>query len=208
MLHKIRNLTKSLLLGKSNPPKELPNFGVQTGAGTKISRTRRPIDGKQYISLGDNSYIGPEGWLCAYDSYPYSNQKFEPQILIGNDVFIGSYATITGINKIIIEDGVETGDFIFISDHTHSLTPEENISVRKRRLYSRGYVKIGAYTALGIHVTILPGVTLGKYCVVGANSVVTHSFPDYSIIMGNPGVLVKSYSMEDKKWVFPEKAVK
>lgn len=184
-----------------------PNFGLKTGVGTFIGQPLR-IEGKQYIQFGDHSQMGNQCWLSAYDSYEYSNQKFTPQISIGNHVFIGDNAIITAINKIIIEDGVEISHHVYISDHVHSTVPEENTPMRKRRLVSRGYVKIGAYTGVGLRAVIVQGVTIGKYCIVAPNSVVTHSFPDYSIIRGNPAVLVKTYSQEIKKWVEPDEAMK
>ena len=185
------------------PPPEPVNFGIRTGTGTSIGRPRQPIEGKEYIHFGNDCHLGPDAFLAAYDSYPYSDQKFAPEIRFGNEVFIGRHAFITAINKIIFEDCVEASDGLYVSDHVHSFAPEEGISARKRKLIPHGYVKIGAYTAIGIRVCILPGVTLGRYCVVAAQSVVTHSFPDYSMIMGNPAVLVKTWSLELKKWVDP-----
>jgi len=202
MITRLKSLTRSVLGRKQEIAAPVPGYGIKIGKDTFIGPPRR-VEGQQYISFGDKSYLGKEAWIGAYDHYPHSGQKFTPEIRIGNNVFIGSFSTITCINKVIIEDFVETADFFYISDHIHSITPEEGVPVSRRRLISRGYVKIGAYTGIGINVCILAGVTLGKYCIVGAQTVVTHSFPDYSLIMGNPAVLVKTWSPETKKWIDP-----
>ena len=49
-------------------------------------------------------------------------------------------------------------------------------------------------------VSILPGVEIGKGLIIGANSVVTKSIPDYSIAAGNPAKVIKQYNFNTKRW--------
>ncbi len=62
----------------------------------------------------------------------------------------------------------------------------------KRQLYSKGPVRICRNVWLGEKVTILPNVTVGEGSVIGANSVVTHDIPPYSIAVGNPARVIRS----------------
>lgn len=64
-------------------------------------------------------------------------------------------------------------------------------------------VVIGDDCMIGMNSTILPGTRLGKHCVVGANSVVCGCFPDYCVIVGAPGRIVKLYDFEKKMWTKP-----
>jgi maltose O-acetyltransferase len=54
-------------------------------------------------------------------------------------------------------------------------------------------VTIGEGSWIGARVTILPGVQIGKMCVVGAGSVVTHDVEEYSVVAGNPARLIRRW---------------
>jgi acetyltransferase-like isoleucine patch superfamily enzyme len=164
-----------------------PPRAVRSGARSYIYRPRR-IDGPQFIRMGARSTVDRHGWLSAVTSY--AGIEYCPQIILGDDVHIGRYVCLTAISGIIIEDGCLFSEHVYVSDHTHGMDPQEGLIVNQP-LISKGPVHIGADSFVGYHACILPGVTLGKHCVVGANSVVTHSFPDFSVVAGSPARLIK-----------------
>lgn len=173
-------------------------FGIDFAEGAKIKDPLR-IEGGQYIKIGSNCSIGRMAWIAAYDKY--SEQKFNPQIIIGEDVTIGNLACITSIDSIKIGKGCLFSEYVYISDHAHGVQPNLNLYPASQDLYSKGPVVIGENTFLGFRVCILPGVELGNNCVVGANSVVTKSFPANCMIAGIPGKLIKKYSFEKNEWI-------
>ena len=79
-----------------------------------------------------------------------------------------------------------------------------NIEIFLNQLSDRGISlggeQIGDETWIGIHASIIGPVKIGKHCVIGANSVVTHDIPDYSVVVGNPGKIVKKCDCEKKLW--------
>ena len=137
------------------------------------------------IRLGDNSCIDKHCSITALGN------DDEMKIEIGSHVTIGPYAHITAVNKIVIGDNVGIGPRCLMTDNSKKPTVETMKMIpRKRPLSSKGPIVIGSYTWIGENVCIMPGVTIGESCVIGANAVVTKSFPNGSIIAGNPAKLI------------------
>jgi acetyltransferase-like isoleucine patch superfamily enzyme len=61
-------------------------------------------------------------------------------------------------------------------------------------------VVIGDGSWLGHGAVVLPGVTIGKHVVIGANSVVTKDIPDFSVAVGSPARVIRQYD-ETLGWV-------
>lgn len=147
--------------------------------------------GLQYVSVGSNVSFARSTRIETYDSF--EGKRHRPEIVIGNNVSLSPYCHIGAINKIVIGNNVLVGGSVLITDHSHGrITPEDlAIPPYKRKLYSKGPVIIEENVWIGEHAAIMPGVTIGKGAVIGANSVVTHDVPAYAVVGGNPGKIIK-----------------
>ena len=123
-------------------------------------------------------------------------------ISIGDNVNIEQNVHIVGRVAITIEDDVTITGHCSIVDVVHPYN-DLNSSTKIGNRISEGVfpVKIGKGSFIGFGAHISPGVEIGKHCVVGANSVVTKSMPDYSIIAGNPARVLKFFDFESNSWV-------
>ena len=56
-----------------------------------------------------------------------------------------------------------------------------------------GNVKVGEGTHIGAGATIIPNIKVGKWCIIGAGAVITKDVPDYSLVVGVPGKIIKKF---------------
>lgn len=192
----VRRKMKTFLKRELDPQSQKEER-INIGEGSQILSLRK-VNGPQHISLGKKTFIGNYAWLGAFDEY--AGIKYTPRLVIGDYVSIGDFVCITCIGELVIYDGCLFSEYVYISDHVHGIDPRAG-RPDQQALVSKGNVEIGENSFLGYRVSVLPGVKLGKHCVVGANSVVTHSFPDYSMVAGVPAKLIKTYSFEKNSWV-------
>ena len=179
-----RNFAKRIAFAAYPKPMNLATMGK----GSLILFPRR-LQGAHAINIGEDVIINSHGWISAVERYGV--QTFKPTIHIGNHVRIGRHTIITAIDFVSIGEGCLFSEQVFISDHAHSAIPGP-LPPGRQSLVSSGRVDIGRSCFVGIRSVIMSGVTLGDYCVVGANSVVTHSFPAGSVIAGAPARLLRT----------------
>lgn len=102
---------------------------------------------------------------------------------VASDVVIGDNVKIQ--NNVSLYTGVIVEDDVFLGPSmvfTNVINPRSHVS--RRDEYRTTLVRKGA--SIGANATILCGTTLGRYCFVGAGSVVTRDVPDYALIYGSP----------------------
>jgi len=148
--------------------------------------------GEKYMKITGRMSSRPELRIECIDEW--ENQKFQPELIIGNNVDFNFRCHIGCINKIVIGNNVLIGSNVLITDHSHGdLSPiDMEIAPVKRKLYSKGPVIIGNNVWIGENVVILPNVHVGDNCVIGASSVLTKSVPPNSIVCGNPARVIKN----------------
>lgn len=128
--------------------------------------------------------------------------------MIGADCNIGDHAFVeTGArigngvtikNNVLIWKGIHIADYAFIGPNvvfTNDRCPRSSrMPLMKQRALSEKdwlvetFVEEGA--SIGANATILPGVRLGRYCMVGAGSVVTKDVEPFALVVGNPARVV------------------
>lgn len=165
----------------------------------KIIRLPFDIRNKKYIKISEGFTTGAG---CRLEAYPKNS---EITLNFGSNVQMNDYVHITAMESVKIGNNVLIASKVYISDCSHgSYAGDENDSnpdsiPTERPLFAKPVI-IKDNVWLGEFVSVLPGVTIGKGTIVGANSVVSKSLPDYVIAVGTPAKPIKKYNFETQKW--------
>lgn len=133
----------------------------------------------------------------------------EGKLSIGDHVWVWHHSILDATEGLILEEGCQIGAWVGIFTHGSEravrLLGKQFVHIpnTERKGYTRGSVRIGAYTFVGAGSVILPGVTIGRGCLIGTGTLVAKSVPDYSIVVGSPGQ-VKGSTLDLDKKVFSE----
>jgi lipopolysaccharide O-acetyltransferase len=160
------------------------------------------LQGLSHIEMGEDFSAEPGLWLEAVVTH--NSQTFLPKIVIGRQVRVGRFAHIAATHLVRIGDNVLMGSNVLITDHNHGQYSKQhtfpNIAPYLRPLDDNRQVTIGDNVWLGDSSIVMPGVSIGACSVIGAHSVVLESIPPYSIAVGIPATVRKTFDFESHTW--------
>ena len=147
-------------------PSSYVDEGAEIGAGTTIWHFTHVCSGAR---VGERCRIG-------------QNVLIGPGVQIGNNVKIQNNVSVYA--GVTLEDDVFCGPSMVF---TNVLVPRSAFPRNRPEDFAETRVRQGA--SIGANATVVCGVTLGRYALVGAGSVVTRDVPDYGLVYGNPARL-------------------
>ena len=133
------------------------------GPGTKIWHE---VHLRKHCKIGRDCIIGKGVYI-------------DTGVIVGDRVKVQNYACL--YSGLVVEDDVFIGPHSII---TNDKTP------RSFENYSQKTTVIRKGASIGANATIICGVTIGKYAMIGAGAVVTKDVPDYTLVVGVPAVEV------------------
>lgn len=129
---------------------------------------------------------------ASYNILIHPSAVISKYAVIGNGTVViagGIVNAQTSIGRhVIINTGARVGHDNIVGDFAH-ISPNVCLT---------GHVEIGEGTHIGAGTTIIPKVKVGKWCIVGAGAVIIRDVPDFAVVVGNPGRVIKYI---DKKTV-------
>lgn len=122
---------------------------------------------------------------ASFGLFPPFTTDFGKNITIGKDVFINSGCHFQDQGGIVIGDGAFIGHNVVLATINHDLDPRNN----RKNHYAP--INIGKNVWIGANATVLPGVSIGDWAVIGAGAVVTKDVPAKSVVGGVPARIIK-----------------
>lgn len=155
----------------------------------KLKKTKSRIEG-HIISRFVMNNLGVKVSFNGYGTFKFRKRN---DVSLGTNIHIGSNFYIRAEGKLAIGDNTHISRNFKLYTHNHNYQgnklPYDDTFVYKP-------VNIGKNVWIGTDVIILPGANIGDGCIVGAGSVVSGTYDELSIIVGNPAKVVKKRNSE------------
>jgi len=168
----------------------------QFGRGSRVAPPFR-FSGLADVVVGEDVTINRDGWIHTQGA---PRPDGGPKVDIGARCSIGMGVSIAATGGVVLGERVLLARNVYISDHGHNYR-DITRPVADQGVGPSAPVHIGAGSWIGQNACILPGVTIGRQCVVGANAVVTDDVPDGCVAAGVPARVIRRYDAATAEWV-------
>ncbi|MEG8202730.1 acyltransferase [Pseudomonas sp. 5FOS] len=128
----------------------------------------------QFVVIMKGAQVGRNCNICAHT-------------LIEGDVVLGDNVTVK--SGVYLWDGTRIADDVFIGPNA-TFT---NDAMPRSKVYPEQFngITLERGASIGANATLLPGVVVGEYAMVGAGAVVTRNVPPYAVVVGNPAKIIR-----------------
>ena len=154
------------------------------------------INRPRYVHIGDHVRIKRNTNI---NIHPRDRKSKKGILFIGKNVHITEGIIISAFQRIVIGNDVGIAPYVCILDNSRK-AGDISRPLQEQDVET-GPVYIGDESWLAYNACILPNVTIGKHCVIGALSVVNSDIPSYSVAVGTPARVVKRFDFNRGEWV-------
>ena len=141
------------------------------------------LKGERDITIGAGTWFGSGCWLNAIGG----------TITVGDGCSFAGDVTISAAVSVTLGGDVLVARGVHISDHDHAFT-DPGRPARRQGIANAAPVMVGDGAWLGHNVTVTAGVSIGRGAVIAAGAVVTRDVPPYSLAVGIPAQVVRSWA--------------
>jgi carbonic anhydrase/acetyltransferase-like protein (isoleucine patch superfamily) len=151
--------------------------------------------GSDKVSLGQNTYVAPGAHVMG-------------KVTLHDNTSVWFNAVLRGDCDVIeVGEGSNVQDgAILHTDYGYPMHIGKGVTIGHKAMLHG--CNVGDYTLIGINAVVLNAAKIGHHCVIGANALITEGMeiPDYSVVMGSPGKIVKTIKHEQAEML--EKSAK
>lgn len=201
------NIDSLIDLGHLNPdqsvaPQSQSAAKPMADQNTQLTQTFPNVvfgDGVQCVGLGSirigrGSVVGDGSWLnvCINDR--------KPRMVIGESVLVGRRAVLSSATYLEVGSHTIFGPNVYVASAAHEYVGNHLKPILLCGIRDLGSVIIEENCWLGMNAVVDGDVTVGRGSVVGANSVLRHSIPPFSVAVGSPAKVIRMLNPETEQW--------
>lgn len=184
----------------------LNKYNSQGFADRSVKVIQPDKNAKVSIVIGDNYYLRSgtviyqnvtigKNFITGHNAVIREDNRIGDNVTIGVGSYLGPGNTIGNnvrihtncfVENCRLDEGVIIAPGVTFTNDPY---PPCKICVREI-----GGAIVGQASVIGANTTVLPGITIGRNCLIGAGSVVTHDVPDNTVAVGNPAAVIKKIS--------------